>query len=483
MGEQLETFATRRWFEYNARAAEGEAETHAPLAWFESRFVRLCGACVECVLRRAVQSGGWMSFSQRLEEIREGFERPFWIANISEIFERIAYYATTAVLAVYLNEQLQFSSELTGWLVGTFGLVVWFLPILGGTLADRFGFRRALMFAYFIMSVGYFLLGSLGAVWMEPLRHALTDKWLVLAILMIPALGPGVVKPCVAGTTARASSENVRSIGYSIYYTLVNIGGALGPIVAFLVRKQLGWGVENVFRVASLSVFLMFWMTLFFYSEPSRSGEQKVASLFSAIKNMFVILANVRFVTFLVIFSGFFVMFWQQYISVPLFIRKFINPNANTDLLLSVDAIFVICFQIAVTFATRKLPAFTTMALGILITGLAWVIPAIHSSMPLFVVTLIFVALGEITQVSRYYEYVSRLAPPGQQGLYMGYAFLPIGVGYFIAGPLGGYLIHRSAEAAHPQQMWWVIVAVGVLTTLLLWIYDRIVKPSAQGPS
>ena len=88
-----------------------------------------------------------MSFGQRLKEIREGFERPFWVANFTEVFERVAYYGTTAVLAIYLSEQLRFSSELTGWLVGTFGLVVWFLPILGGTLADRFGFRRALMFA------------------------------------------------------------------------------------------------------------------------------------------------------------------------------------------------------------------------------------------------------------------------------------------------------------------------------------------------
>jgi len=424
-----------------------------------------------------------MSFTQRLDEIRTGFERPFWVANFTEIFERVAYYGTTAVLAIYLNEQIHFSSELTGWLVGTFGLVVWFLPILGGTLADRFGFRRALMFAYLIMTVGYFLLGSLAAPWMQPLRQALTDKWLVLAILMIPALGPGVVKPCVAGTTARASKENVRSIGYSIYYTLVNIGGALGPIMAFLVRKQLGWGVENVFRVASLSVFLMFWVTFLFYREPTRSREQKVASIFTAIKNMFVVLGNLRFVAFLIIFSGFFVMFWQQYISVPLFIRKFVDPNASTDLLLSVDAIVVISLQIAVTVLTRKLPAFMAMTLGILITGLAWIIPAIHSSMPMFVLTLVVVALGEITQVSRYYEYVSRLAPPGQQGLYMGYAFLPIGIGYFVAGPLGGYLVQHYGESAHPSRMWWVITGVGILTTALMILYDRIVKPVAATAS
>jgi dipeptide/tripeptide permease len=105
--------------------------------------------------------GTFLSLAPRLREIRSGFERSFWIANLTELFERLAYYATAAVLAIYLNEQLHFSSQLTGWLIGTFGLVVWFLPILGGTLADRFGFRRALLFAYLVMTVGYFLLGSL----------------------------------------------------------------------------------------------------------------------------------------------------------------------------------------------------------------------------------------------------------------------------------------------------------------------------------
>ena len=425
-----------------------------------------------------------MSFGQRLKEIREGFEPAFWVANGTEIFERVAYYATTAVLAVYLSEQLHFSNELTGWLVGTFGLVVWFLPILGGTLADRFGFRRALMFAYLVMTVGYFLLGSLSATWMEPLRHAMTDKWLVLAILMIPALGPGVVKPCVAGTTARASAENVRSIGYSIYYTLVNVGGAVGPIMAFVVRKQFGLGISSVFRFASLSVFLMFWATLFFYREPGRSGEKAVTSVGAAIKNMFVVLANFRFVLFLVIFSGFFVIFWQEFISVPLFIRRYVNPDANFDLILATDSITVISCQILVTFLTRKMRAFTAMTLGFLITSLAWIILAIHPSVPMLIVTLIVVALGEITQTSRYYEYVSRLAPPGQQGLYMGYAFLPIAIGYFFAGPLGGFLLHHYGEVLHkPQQMWWWITGVGIVSTLLMYLYDVIFKPGAAAAS
>jgi len=420
-----------------------------------------------------------LSFAQRIREIRSGFQPAFWVANFTEIFERVAYYGMSAVLAIYLTEQLHFSSELTTSIIGSVGFVVYSLPILAGTLADRFGFRRCLMFAYLLLTVGYFLLGSIETSWMEPLRRALGDKWLVLVILMIPALGPGMVKPVVAGTTARASAENVRSLGYSIYYTLVNIGGALGPYMAWLVRKQLGLGIENVFRMASASVFLMFWVTLFFYREPGKSGDERVESVGSALKNIFVVLGNWRFVLFLVISSGFYVMFWQIWLSMPIFMRTYVDANADVDRILSLEAITVICFQIAVTYLTRNMAAVQAIALGFLISGLSWILLAVHPTMSTLAVLLVVLALGEITQASRYYEYISRMAPAGQQGLYMGYAFLPIAIGYFVAGLLGGYLVHEFGEVLHrPAEMWWVVAAIGVATAALMWLYDRIAKPA-----
>ena len=422
-----------------------------------------------------------MGFSQRLQEIRTGFGRPFWVANITELFERLAYYGASAVLAIYLTEQIHFSKELAGWMLGIFGFVVWFLPVLGGSLADRFGFRRALMFAYLVMTVGYFLLGSLAAPWMQGVRGALGDKWLVLAILMIPALGPAVVKPCVAGTTARASTENVRTIGFSIYYTIVNIGGTLGPIVAWLVRKQLGLGMASVFKVSAASVFLMFLVTLIFYREPTSPGEPQVASVGAALRNMLVVLSNLKFLVFLVIFSSFYVVFWQEFVSAPLFLRGYVDPNANADLILSIDALTVICFQILVAYLTRNLDAFPAMTLGLLISSLSWLILAVHPTTLGLVASLVVLAVGEMTQSARYYDYISRLAPPGQQGLYMGYAFLPIAIGYFIAGPLGGYLLHEFGDVLHrPQQMWWVVSGVGIFGTVLMVIYNRVEKPQLQ---
>ena len=63
----------------------------------------------------------------------------------------------------------------------------------------------------------------------------------------------------------------------------------------------------------------------------------------------------------------------------------------------------------------------------------------------------------------------------------MGFAFLPIGIGSLVGGPLGGRLIHHYAEVAgHPQQVWWAVTAIGVATAFLMWIYDRLVPPQTH---
>ena len=461
-----------------------------------------------------------MTISERFHEIRTGFERPFWVANISEIFERLAYYGAFASLALYLQERLNFSTEQTGTLTGIFGGMVWFLAIFGGATADRLGFRRALSIAYLILSVAYFLIGSIAAPWLAPVRNAVPLGLFVGVILILPALGIALVKPCVVGTTARASKENVRSIGYSIYYTLVNIGGAAGPLYAGWAHEHLG--VENVYRVAALSVFAMFFFVLLFFREPRKPGDAPPPSVSTVVRNFCTVLGNYRlvltalflaivlrvalfvypqlpapwwiwavlfvamlagmsrFMWFLIIFTGYWIVFWQQYISLPGYIHNYINSQRNVESILVTDGLTVICLTLVVNFMTRKIPAFQAVILGTLITSLAWLILAFRPTVWGAILSLFVLALGEITQQPRYYEYIALLAPPGQQGTYMGFAFLPIGIGSLIGGWFGGTLVHHFGEVMHqPERIWWTVTAVGVGTTALLWIYDRYFRVAA----
>jgi POT family proton-dependent oligopeptide transporter len=461
-----------------------------------------------------------LSIAERLHEIRTGFERPFWVANISEIFERLSYYGAFASLALYLQERLNFSTEQTGTLTGIFGGMVWFLAIFGGAAADRLGFRRALSMAYLILAIAYFLIGSIAALWLAPIRNTVPLGLFVGFILILPALGISMVKPCVVGTTARASKENVRSIGYSIYYTLVNVGGAAGPYCASWAHRHLG--VENVYRVAAISVFAMFFVVLFFFREPRRAADEPIPSIATVARNfctvvgryrlvlpvllialllriamalssftvpwwiwvllLLLVLAGIsRFAWFLVIFTGYWIVFWQQYISLPGYIHGYINPQADVEIILVTDGLTVICLTLLVNFLTRKIPAFQAVILGTVITSLAWLILAFRPTIWAAVLSLFVLAVGEIIQAPRYYEYISRLAPPGQQGTYMGFAFLPIGIGSLIGGWFGGTLAHHYGEVVHqPARMWWVVTAVGLVTAVLLWIYDKTLRISQK---
>ena len=417
-----------------------------------------------------------MSFQQRLEDVRTGFDRPFWVANISEIFERLAYYGAFASLANYLRETLSFPTEQTGTLTGIFGGAVWFLAIFGGAVADKLGFRRALSLAYAILAGAYFLLGSIGAPWLSPVRNAVPLSLFVGCILILPALGISLVKPCVVGTTARASRENVRSLGYSIYYTMVNIGGLLGPFAGSLARRYLGAG--KIFLIAAAAVFAMFFFVLAFFREPRRVGDTPAPAIGETLRNFGTVLSNPKFMLFLLIFTGYWIVFWQQWIVMPVYLHEYVNKEIDVERILMTDSIIVIACTILVNHLTKKIPAFSAIILGTFITGISWLILAFHPSMWGAVLTIVVLAIGEIVHQPRYYEYVSRLAPAGQQGTYMGFAFVPLGIGSLVGGWFGGKTLHYFGEVINrPQWTWFVIAGVGALTTLLLWIYDRVVRP------
>lgn len=422
-----------------------------------------------------------MTLSQRLTDLRTGFQRSFWVANISEIFERLAYYGAFASLAAYLSLSLRFPTEQTGILTGIFGGAVWFLAIFGGAVADRLGFRRALALAYLLLTVSYFLLGSIGDAWLAPVRNAVPLFWFVAFVLLLPALGVSLVKPSVVGTTARASSEHVRSLGYSIYYTMVNIGGFLGPLLASYAHRHLGLG--KIFYVSTMAAFAMFFFVLLFFREPQRADAAPLPSVAQTFRNFLTVLGNAKFMIFLLIFTGYWIVFWQQWITMPVYLHDYVSATADSELILTVDSIIVITCTILVTWLTRRIPAFTSIILGTLITSLSWLILAAHASVIAAVASVVVLAFGEIIHQPRYYEYVSRLAPPEQQGTYMGFAFLPLGIGSILGGWFGGKMLHHFGEVQHqPQYAWYAITAVGLLTVLLLWIYDRIVKPTAAVP-
>jgi dipeptide/tripeptide permease len=392
-----------------------------------------------------------------------------------ELFERLAYYGQQIVFMIYMRNRLGFSEAEAGQLSGMFGGLIYLLPILAGTLADKWGFRRAFNVAFSILALGYFLIGSVGMSAFAGVYGDLPRYPLLLVFLLLTAFGGSFIKPSVLGTVAVTSTEQTKSLGFAIYYWLVNIGAMLGPTIAYFVRDS--FGNEFVYLVSAVSCLAMLIVNLLLYKEVQGKEDAVHESLGKKIANLFVVLGNVKFMIFLLIYSLYWIIFWQEFIIVPYYITDYISKDAPYEIVQSwAGAGAIILFQIPLNRLTKNIPTRTAIVLGFAISSLIWVIIGIHPSIPTIAAGIIAFAIGEMIQAPRYYEYISEIAPPGQQGLFQGYAFLPIAIARFVGDPFGGWLYETSKAAGKPELVWFALIGVGVVGAVLMLIYNMVVS-------
>lgn len=418
-----------------------------------------------------------MTFAERWHEIRTGFQPTFWVANTLELFERLAYYGSKAVLTVFLANKVGLNEE-AGFLAGLFNAVLYSLPIVAGVFVDKYGFRRTLMACFAIFCVGYFLIGLAGMEYGQAITEVVGKRNYVLAVLMLTAVGGSLIKPCVVGTVAKTTTERTQALGYSIYYTLVNLGGAIGPMIAYYVRSDLG--IEYVLVMSSITSLMLFIGAWMFFKEPG--GETSERKTFKKVfSDMLLVFANLKFMSFLLIFSGFWMMFWQIFYSFPFYITDVLKYEAF-EFLETVDAFTLIVITIPVTAAVSKLRPVTAIIIGFSIASLSWIIIGAGGTILAAIIGVATFALGEATQAPRFYEYVSSLAPKDQVGTFMGFAFLPVAIGSFSAGVIADYLRLNYLET-NPAMMWYTLSGIGIISTLLMVVYNAVVSRNSTQPS
>ena len=409
--------------------------------------------------------------------MREGFHPTFWVANGMELFERLAYYGQQIVFMIYMRNRLGFTEAQAGQLSGIFGGLIYLLPILGGTLADKWGFRRAFNIAFSILALGYFLIGSMGMTAFAGIYGGVSQYWLLVAFLVFTAFGGSFIKPSVLGTVALASKPETKSLGYAIYYWLVNVGAMVGPTIAYFVRDSLG--NEFVYMVSSASCLAMLVVNLLLYKEIKSETTEVTESLGKKFENLFVVLANFKFMIFLLIYSLYWIIFWQEFIIVPYYVTDYIDKSYPYEILQSwAGAGAIILLQIPINRMTKNMATRSAILAGFAMSSLIWIIIGISPSVPTIAAGIVAFAIGEMTQAPRYYEYISEIAPPGQQGLFQGYAFLPIAIARFVGDPIGGWLYQTSKAAGKPQYVWFALIGIGVGATFLMWIYNIVVARS-----
>jgi POT family proton-dependent oligopeptide transporter len=413
----------------------------------------------------------------------KSFPPVFWTANVMELFERGAYYGMNSVLAIYLTNSISegglgFSEQSVGFLQGLIYALTYIVPILGGALADRYGYRRMLLVAFSLLATGYFVTGNMsmyGAVFTS---------------LLVMATGAGLFKPIISGTIARSTNEENSGFGFGVYYWMINLGAFLAPL---LVSYLKGFSWNYVFIASSLYCLLMLIPAVFIYRDPPRPASTK--TLKEVLGSAAMVLGDARFMLMIFVYSGFWILYFQNFGSVLWFLRDFVNTApidaafASIGIPLKFDAEHVtvvnagtiILLQVMVSRIVKNAPPLPTMVGGIIIGALGFLCLAFATNIWIFVLGIAVFSVGEMTAHPKYYSFIGLVAPSDKKAVYMGYAFLYGVIGSLIGSNLGGVmyeamlkpLVGRAGIETSLRNFWLIFAGLGVLATAGLMLYNR----------
>jgi len=425
-----------------------------------------------------------VDMEHRRPSLLRAYPRAFWVANVMELFERAAYYGLNSVLAIYLTDSLLdgglgFSEQSVGFLQGVIYACVYIIPILGGALADRYGYRRMLLIAFSLLAAGYFLSGQMSA-------YAA-----VYAALLLMATGAGLFKPIISGTIARTTTEETSGFGFGIYYWMINLGAFLAPLVVSYLK---GFSWHLVFTASSVYCALMLIPAAFIYRDPPRPANTK--TLREVLAGAATVLADARFMLMIFVYSGFWILYFQNFGTVLWFLRDFIDPEPVNQAFSSIGIPFsfdaehvtvinagtIILLQVLVSRIVRSAKPLPTMVAGIGIGVLGFVCLAFASNVWVFILGIAVFSIGEMTAHPKYFSYIGLVAPADKKAVYMGYASLYGVVGSLLGSSLGGFmyeswlkpLVGLPELSADIQTFWLSFAGMGVLAMVGLLIYNAL---------
>lgn len=397
------------------------------------------------------------------EGIFKKFKKPFWTAIFIELLHCLASYSMMAYLVIYLSKDLNLGDAQANFLIGTMFFMGYLLPIIIGAVADRKGFKETMTVSLVLMSLGYFFASKANSF------------WTIFVALMSLSLGGAAMKPVIAGTVKLTAKDEDRTLGFSIYYIVINIGSFIAPFLANLIRTKSGHP-ENIFLFCAFIESAAFLTSLFVYSNPeSKRGEVFFFKKF--FLDLYGVLRDFKLVSFIIIYSGVWALYSQIWSNIPLYIVSLDEEmKEKIEYFQMVDPIMIILFQYPIGKIMSKFRALPSIILGILVSAAAvstigFVGKDFGASF--IAISLAFWAIGEMMFSPRAVEYVSVIAPKEKLALYIGFGFLPLAIGLGV-GPYLGTLLKNLLEKTGNLDL--LFPAMGFFTlivALTLFIYDK----------
>ncbi|MFA6713111.1 MAG: MFS transporter, partial [Bacteroidales bacterium] len=378
---------------------------------------------------------------------------------------------------------LGFSKEQAGAILGTIPPLLYFLPIIGGAIADRYGYRNVLFFAFGCMILGYSFTGFS------------SSYSLVFASLLLMAFGAGFFKPVISGTIAKSTNESNSGLGFGIFYWAINLGAFLFPLILIPILKSYSY--SYIFFMSAAISCLLLLINVFFYKEPVREKSSKPLSM--VFSEILFVLKDWKFLLLIILYSGFWVLYFQMYGTVLWYVNDHINMEPVNKVVNSFLSLFVtnsnwhfdvehvtvinagviICLQLLVSKIVQKAKALPTMIAGIGLGTLGMAVLSISPTPWIFISGIIIFTFGEMITHPKFISYIGIIAPSDKKALYMGYSFLYGVIGSSIGGFLGSKLYVKYIDNLYqPSTLWLIFSGIGLFSIISLILYNKYIIKS-----
>ncbi len=391
----------------------------------------------------------------------KSFNKNFWTASFMELMERWAWYGIYTLFGLYLVGStdvggLGFNHIQKGSIMGNIVGILYFLPLIFGVIADRIGYKLSLTIAYLILISGYYMLGEVN-----------TYSSVFMVFLWV-AVGAAFFKPVASAIVARNTDESTGTLGFGIFYMMVNIGGFIGPSMSSHLRTEYGWRIIFVQAAAVITINLI--VLLLFYKEPKiqKSKESIGKAIKDSVMNIVEALKDKRLSILLILMVGFWTMFNQLFNTLPNFIEDWVNSNAISNWInqnipalgktftqdgqvkpewfTNIDSFMIICLQITISYFVTKMRHIHAMIRGAVIASIGVGLTFYTNNFMFTILGTMIFAIGEMMSSPTLSSFIALITPKGKEGLYQGTYFLPVAASYFVTSYISGDLYQAWSD-------------------------------------
>ena len=428
----------------------------------------------------------------------KGVKPAFWLANAQEACERLAYFGIRAVLPLMMvsvgTGGLGLSMSEKGWIYGIWALIQCFVPMISGGFSESFGYKKSLIVAFVINTIGYLLMANVlniaAFLTGTDVLNTSLNFWLMMFSGCTIGLGTAIFKPPVQGIVASSLNEKNSGVGFGVFYWVVNVGGFLAPMAASALRGSDDaptW--HYVFYGAAFVTLFNLLITLIFFKEPEKTAKakKKESALNVFVNTLSILFKDRSMLIFLLIVSGFWFMFMQLWDLLPNFLDEWVDRRGigqwlhqfgfmdtflegeagqwalKPEMIINIDSFAIICFVIPLSALFSRYKMMTALVLGMIISVVGFILSGLTMSGGIACLAVFIFAIGEIICSPKFNEYIGMTAPADKKAIYMGFSNITFAIGWGVGNVLSGilydtfssktlmaknYLIENGADAA-----------------------------------